>query len=348
MSVNSTGVPLFAGIEPLDDMFMATMEEMDKLVSDEVTIAHPFWEYLQRHKLIEYRDSIGTHVPVKLMTKQNTTSQWYTAYADAKNIPQDVLAEAKFAYGQLGGTQMYNREELTKNAGKEQLIDLVEAKKDQLIVTLNSDFASALLGTQDADGEQPLGIGRIMDPTLAIGGIDPTLAGNEYWVPNNTEKTPGVPFALATEHRDGMRKMYRETSLSAGGKKLGDNNHTGLGNKPDVILCGEDLYDAQQSWAEGKLRIGLDELKDSNGWGDYEMFTALGTTMIYEPNLPAKTGWALNLNKSIKVRIHRGTNFQFTPWQMMSGKMETKKRNCLLYVAIYCRSRRANSVITFS
>ena len=34
MSVNSTGVPLFAGVEDIDDMFMATMEEMIKLKTD--------------------------------------------------------------------------------------------------------------------------------------------------------------------------------------------------------------------------------------------------------------------------------------------------------------------------
>src|SRR3990167_7400187 len=44
LSVNSTGIPLFAGVEDLDDMFMATMEELDKEVMDEVSIAHPFWE----------------------------------------------------------------------------------------------------------------------------------------------------------------------------------------------------------------------------------------------------------------------------------------------------------------
>src|SRR3990167_4531702 len=127
-AVSSTGVPLFAGIEDLDDMFITTMEEMDKEIQDELSISHPIWEMLQRRNLIEYRDSIGTHVPVKLRTKRNPTVKWMTAYDDADSTPSEVLDEAKFAYGHLTGRQLYNREELVKNSGPEQLIDMVESK----------------------------------------------------------------------------------------------------------------------------------------------------------------------------------------------------------------------------
>jgi len=347
MSVDSTNVALFAGVEDLDDMFMTTMEELDKEVSDEVSIAHPLWEYLQRHNLIEYRDSIGTHVPVKLMYKGNNTVKWATGYDDSDNTPQNVNKEAKFEYGHLTGTQMYNREELVKNQGPEQLIDLVSEKQEQLLISLNNEFAETIIGTQDADGRKPMGFGRIMNYDASCGGLDPTVAGNEFWNPQKTEKSAGVNFTLATEMREGIRKMDRETSLSGGGKVIGGDTKKGFGNKPDVLVCGEDLYEEMQSWAEGKLRVTLDEIKDSSGWGDFEMFTVLGRTIIYEPSLTAKVGWALNLRKSVKLRVHRGTNFKFMPWQMLPGKVAAKKRDNLTYVSVYCRSRRANGIITY-
>src|SRR3990167_6910124 len=126
LSVNSTGIPLFAGVEDLDDMFMATMEELDKEVMDEVSIAHPFWEYLQQNNLFEYVDEIGTHIRGSLRRFKNGTVKWVTGYDDADNTPSQLLGEARTPYGHLHGVQMYNREELVKNSGKQQLIDLVE------------------------------------------------------------------------------------------------------------------------------------------------------------------------------------------------------------------------------
>lgn len=353
LAVSSTGVPLFAGIEDLDDMFMATMEEMDKEIQDELSVSHPIWEMLQRRNLIEYRDDIGTHVPVKLRTKRNPTVKWMTAYDDADSTPAEVLDEAKFAYGHLTGRQMYNREELIKNSGATQLIDLVETKKDQLLADLNEEFADTIVGTQDADGRKPLGLGRVMDPAQAVGGINPATAGFEFWKPFKCEKSAGVNFALATEFEQGMRKLYRRIHVSGGGKKLGENPKDGKGvslsaSTGYALICGEDVYDEMQKKATAALRISLDDLKKEQAWGDFEMFDYNGKTVIFEPSLAAKEAWLINFKSGVRVRIHRGTNFKFTDWLLLPQKVEVKARDNLTYVCVYARSRRANGKITFT
>lgn len=350
--VSSSGIPLFAGVEELDDMFMATMEEMDKEIQDEISVSHPIWEYLQRNNLIEYVDNIATHVHVSLRTKKNPTVKWHTGYDDADSTPAQLLDEAKFAYGHLTARQMYNREELIKNSGPQQLIDLVEGKEDQTIADLNEEFADTIIGTQDADGRKPLGIGRIMDPAAAVGGIDPTAPGKEFWKPFKCEKSAGVNFALATEFNEGMRKLYRKIHISGGGKVLGDNPKDGKGvalarNTGFVLVCGEDMYDKMQAKAEAALRISIADLKNQQSWGSYEMFDYNGTTIVYDPSLGAKVGWLVNFKRGVRVRIHKGTNFLWTPWEMNPGKVGVKQRDNLTYVAVYARSRRANGVITF-
>lgn len=351
--LSSNGSVLFAGIEPIDDMFMATMDEMDKEISDEVVISHPIWEYLQRNNLIEYRDSIGLYVPVHLRTKKNPTVQWHTGYQDANSTPAELLNEARFFYGHLTGRQLYNREELVKNQGEEQLIDLVEGKQDQLHSDLNEEFATTIIGTQDADGKKPMGLGRVMDETAACGGINPATPGNEFWKPFVCEKTPGVDFALATEFRDGMRKLYRNLHVSGGGKKLGDNPKDGKGapvkhTSGYVLLCGEDLYNEHQKYAENALRITIADIKAQQSWGDFEMFDYNGTTIVYEPAMAAKEGWLVNFKRGVRVRIHSGTNFTWTPWRFLDNKVEVKYRDNLTYAAVYAKSRRANGKITFS
>lgn len=351
MATPSPSIPLFAGTEDVETIFLATMEEMDKEIADEVVIAHPLWEYLQKRKLIEYRDEIAIHVPVKLRTKKNPTVQWMTAYEDANSTPAELGQQANFAYGHITGRQMYNREELVKNQGG-QIIDLVESKGDELFADLNEEFADTIIGTQDADGRKPLGLGRVMDPTLAIGGVAVTTLndkGVQFWKPQDMKKVGGASYALATEFREGMRRAYRLTSITGGGKMLGKGDaKSGQGVKPDVLICGEDVYNEHQKWAENILRISLSDIKDSSGWGDFEMFDWNGTTIIYEPALAAKSFWLMNFKTAVKVRIHSGTNFTWTPWNFLPNKVQVKYRDLLTYVSVYCRSRRANCTGTFT
>lgn len=333
MAVSSTGVPLFAGVEDLDDMFITTMEEMDKEYSDEITIPHPVWKYLKDNNLIEYRDSIGTHVPVKVLDKPNSTVRTFTHYDDVDNTPTDALSEAKFAYGHLVGTQMYSREELVKNAGREQLIDLVDTKAKQLEISMSNTFGALLMGTQDANGRDFLGLGRVMTYNASVGGIDPTVAGFGYWNPQQGLKVGGGTYALATEFREGFRRLERLSTYR--------------GYRPTVFICGEDLYSEFQSWAESKLQLRIDDLKDQKGWGDFEMFPNNGRTIIYDADMGAKTGWLIDFKDAVKLRIHRGTNFTFEPWQMMEGKV-AKKRNCLTYASLYVKRRNNCGVITYT
>ena len=150
-----------------------------------------------------------------------------------------------------------------------------------------------------------------------------------------------------------MRDMYRTQSISGGGKKLGSNPKDGKGpglarNNGHVLICGEDLYNEHQKSAESALRLTIADLKSQQSWGSYEMFDYNGTTIVYEPALAAKEGWLINFKMGIRVRIHSGTNFIWTPWESITAKVQTKKRNLLVYACVYAKSRRANSRIVFS
>jgi len=333
MAVSSAGVPLFAGIEDLDDMFIATMDEMDKEVGEEISVPYPLWKYLEDNNLFEFRDDIGNYVPVRLLDKPNSTVKDFTHYDDVDNTPQDALSEAKFAYGHTVGTQMYSREELTKNSGKTQLIDLVETKQKQLKISMSNHVGTRFMDANDSDGRRPMGLGRVLAFDQTCGNIDPTAPGFGYWNPQRMLKSGGGQYSLATEFRAGIRRITRLCAYKYG--------------KPDVYVAGEDVYDSWQEYAESKMQIRIEDVKQKKGWGNFEMFPIYDSVVIYDQNLGAKDVWALNFREAVKVRIHRGTNFVLEPWQMMESKV-AKKRNCLLYWAICCRHRNANGTGTFT
>ena len=333
MAVDNTGVPLFAGAADADQLFLATMEELEKDVQNIIDVHDPVWRYLERNNLIEKRADISQYVPVKLMDKENSTVKDFTHYDDVDNTPQEALSEAKFAYGHTVGTQMYSREELVKNSGPSQLIDLVKTKKDQLETSMTNHISSKLKGAQDADGRSMMGMRRIMAYNQTCGGIDPTVAGFAYWNPQRMLKGDNVTaYSLATEMREGMRRLDRLCSYQ--------------GFSPDVVIAGEDVYDAQQAWAEEKLRMSVDDLREKQGWGAHQMFTHNGKTWIYDPDLNAKTVEMWNF-QYVKVRVHSGTNFQMQPWQMMESKV-AKKRDCLTYMSVYCKQRNRHGFGTFT
>lgn len=326
-------LPLFAGTEDAEQLFLATMEDLDSTVQSMIDIMDPLWAYLKKRNFIKYKDTIGTDVRYAVMDKENGTVRFHTGYDDVDNTPQDPLGVIQYLYGQVVATQMYNREELVKNSGRQQLIDLVEAKTTQLQESMTNFVSTWLKGTQAADGRKFTGIGNLVAHNTASGGIDPTQSGKDWWNPQLIYKTGTTKYALATELRAGMRHLYRKCAR--------------YGTKPDVLVCGVDVYDAHQAWAEGLLRASMDEIKDSSGWGDFNMYTVNGSTIIYDEDMDAKTCWALNFRKGIQVTVHRGTNFTFEPWQMMSNKV-AKKRDCLLYMNVSARDRRCLGSMQFS
>lgn len=326
-------LPLFAGTQDKEQLFLATMDALKDDGAEVIDIQDPIWKYLTGRNLIEYVDEIGTEVRIAIMDKENNTVKFHTGYDDVDNTPADAIGVIQYPYGQVVGTQMYNREELTKNTGQQQLIDMVKKKTEQINIGMTNFVSTWLKGTQTADGRKFTGLGNLIAHDTASGGVDPTQAGKDWWNPKLIYKTGTTKYALATEMRSGLRKLYRQC--------------TRYGTKPDLIICGEDVYDAHQAWAEEKLRVTMDEIKESSGWGDFNMYSVNGSTILWDEDMDAKTVWAINFRKGVRVRIHRGTNFTFEPWQMMPNKV-AKKRDCLLYMNVYAEDRRCLGSMQFT
>jgi hypothetical protein len=331
---NGAAVPLFSGAEDAEDLFLSSMELLDGDPAQQIAIPYPLWRYLEDSNLIEKRGTISDRVTKKLIDKENPTVKMMTHYDDLDLIPAEALSEAVFTYGHAVGTQMYSREEMVKNTGEHQLVDLIDTKRKQLEIGMKNKVGEQFMGSQDADGRTWMGLGRALAYGQACGGINPATAGFAYWNPQRgLKKGTSTQYKLATEFRDGHRRMSRLCSYR-------------LQEQVDVVVCGEDVYDQYQAWAENILRLSIDDLKSQKGWGDFEMFPMNGRTIIYDDNLDAKMAWWLNFKSGVKVRAHSGSFFTYDPWQPVSGKA-AKSRNCFLYLCVYVENRDVSGVIEY-
>jgi hypothetical protein len=331
--LSSTNVPTADGW-PNEDIFIATMEERQTEWTNEITINHPLYYYYKENGLIEQASDIGAYVPVKIVARANSTVKDFAAYEDVDLTPQDALDEAKFGYGYTVGTQMYSYQEVTVANSKNAIIDLVRAKEEQLMETMQNHFGGKIIGTQDADGRSIMGIGRIMAYDQSCGGIDPTAAGYGYWNPQRGLKPAGTQYALATELRAGMRRLERLCTYNF--------------EVPSLWLMGEDVYDAMVAYLESKAGfLNPTDMKKQKEWTDFNMAAdQKGRTYIYDASLGSKDAWLIN-TKRTKIRVHTGTYFAFQPWMRMEKKV-AKKRECLLAASVYTKRRNANGYITFT
>lgn len=208
MSLSATNVPVANGW-PNEDIFTAVMEERQQDPTVEIKVNHPLYYYYQENGLIEKVSDWGPYKPVKILAKENTTVKDFAHYEDMDDTPQDALDEAKFGNGYFGGRQTYSFQEMLEASSKDRILDLAKVKEQQLTETMGNHFGDLIVGSQDANGKQSMGIGRIMAYNQTCGGIDPTQPGFAYWNPQRGLKADGSSFSLATEFRAGLRRLER-------------------------------------------------------------------------------------------------------------------------------------------
>ena len=314
MALESSGVISLAGVDQADlDLFIATMEELVREVPDQLSEHIPLWKWLDQGNRIEKVGTIGTYIAIPQNAGKNPTVQWIAGYDDAISTPHEVLEEARAQYGHLTGRLMTNREEMTKNSGSLRLFDLTKEKDRALQRDLRIQLYKQLLSTDEADGRKPTGLRRIVQPATTLHGLDPSKKATSWWKPTIVDKDgAGTNFALATEFRPGMRKFFRQLKIN------GDMS------EPDLVLMGEDVWDAQQDWAEGKLQLMMSDMGKAGPVlnGDTEM-TINGRTFMYVPELGAKEVEAYNSKEGFEVRAHSGTWFEMSPWDKLDGKVQT-------------------------
>lgn len=340
MALENANVTLLSGQAAGDiyDLFIATMSELP-VIGDEISEYVPLFDILKKKGLIKKVGAIGVYIPIALMDEDNPTIQWISGYDAADRTPTKVLSEGRAQYGHLHGSLVTNREEQIKNSGRHQLIDLIETKRKQLKIGLAKALETGLFGTQEADGKNITGLGRIMDETATLHGLAP--ATYDFWVPTRVYSSGTTNFVLSSAFRAGMRKLFRTVSVEA-------NNLS-----PNIVICGEDVFDAAWSHAESKLQITqVSQLSSAAAMavGGDVMFESMGRVYLYSDKMAAKEAWATNWQEGggLELRAHRDTYFSQGPWLRDPSKVQTLYSDNLTYLSLFCSNRKAQGRIVFT
>lgn len=159
---------------------------------------------------------------------------WYSGYDTIDYTPKQLFTAAEYSLKLCAVPVAVSGEDILKNSGKEQVLDLFEKRVENAIKTMSNKMSAAVYG--DGTGSSGKEIGGLAllvadsPSTGVVGGIDRSTVGNEFWRNKSTQMTE----ALNVDNiHSAMDKMYM--SLCRGT------------DKPDLIVCGNELYGLYES-----------------------------------------------------------------------------------------------------
>src|SRR5215831_11573649 len=111
----------------ISDILATTIENRSKTIADNVTLNNALLTYLEKRGN-QKTVSGGSVIFQELSFAQNGNAGWYSGYDLLPVAAQDVISAASFPIKQAACPVVISGLEMLQNAGKEQMIDLMDAR----------------------------------------------------------------------------------------------------------------------------------------------------------------------------------------------------------------------------
>ncbi len=179
------------------DIVATTIESRSKKLADNVTKNNALLSRLNQRGNIR-TVSGGSLIFEELSFSENANTGWYSGYDLLPVAAQDVLSAAQFDFKQAACPVVISGLDQLKNAGKEQMIDLLEGRIKVAEASMMNLLAQGVYsdGTA-AGGKQVVGLNAavpVTPTTGTYGGID--RATWTFWRSKST--TSGATLTAAT------------------------------------------------------------------------------------------------------------------------------------------------------
>lgn len=234
----------------ISDILATTIENRSKKVADNNTNNNAALKRLSMKGNIK-TFSGGTKIYQELSFADNTNAGWYSGYDVLPTNPADVISAAEFGIKQAAVPVIISGLEQLQNAGKEQMIDLMEARLNVAEASMANLIATGVYSDGTASG------GKQLD-------------GLEAAVPlaNTSGTYGGISRATWAFWRNKIRNAANTATLLADMNNLWASLVRGS-DRPDLILVDNVIWSAyqaalqlQQRFADAKVgEMGFPTLK---------------------------------------------------------------------------------------
>lgn len=306
------------------DLLSTTLNNYIPKLIDNVFTARPLFHFLNQSGQIKTIDG-GPKLIVPLIMAENPTAKSYSGYdtfdlAPITTDPQSTgLTAAEYPIRSFAVSIGISGEEEDFNSGKEQVIDLMEAKVMQAEETISEQLDKMFIQSDGTGNTNKDWFGLallVKQNTVAVGGIPMT---NLKW----QSKVDSTAEALSIGR---MSNMYNTVSVGA--------------DQPNLVLTTQLLFEKYESLLQPQLRFTDSKTADAG----FQNLLFKGAPVTYDTWVAAGDMFFLN-TKYLRLIGMKSTWFKTTPF-VRPPNQDSKFAQILLRGNLVTSNRARQGVLT--
>lgn len=251
---------------------------------------------------VELEDG-GYNITNPLTFGRNPNVGTYSYYQQLPVAQTNEFDTAEYGYSRFAGTVIISDQEEDENSGASEIFKIMKAKMEVLEESVKERFSSYLYSA--GGGADPLGLPTLIPDNPTTGTVGAISQATEaQW------RTSAYNFA-GTLDATNIEEAFDDVLLDL---KL-------KGEKPDVILCGRNLYRIYRQACRDKTVINISETSNGKRMFDlgFEGISHNGIPILYDEDCPVSKAYFIN-SKYLRVHILRKVNMRekklTSPWTM--------------------------------
>lgn len=289
------------GSTVIETVLHSTLEKSRKKLMFAAVKANAFYAYAMANGKVEYEDG-GREITNPLITGRNPNVTSYEYY-DALPIAQtNEFSTVKYGWGRVAGSVIISEQEIDENRGATEIFKILKGKMQALEESIKEKFQTYLYGA--GTGKDPNGLALCVpdDPTTgSLGGIN--RANEPQWRTMHKDYNSSLTYSNIEEEFDDILLDMKQ----------------GKNEKPDLILCGRNIYKMYRKAVRGKISILADGTYAGKKMYDlgFDGVSFGGITMIYDEDCPADKAYFIN-STYLKMHVLKHVNMKVkelaAPW----------------------------------
>lgn len=273
------------GSPVIESVLHATLEKSRKKLMFAAIKANAFYAYAMANDKVEY-ESGGREISNPLIVGRNPNVKSYSYYDELPVNQTNEFDTVRYGWSRVAGTVIISDQEVDENQGETEIFKILKGKMQVLEESIKEKFQNYLYGA--GIGKDPNGLALLVpdNPNVGVlGGID--RATEPQWRTMAKDYAGSLTSANIEEEFDDILLDMKQ----------------GKNEKPDLILCGRNIYKMYRKAVRDKISILADGTYAGKKMYDlgFDGVSFGGITMIYDEDCPADKAYFLN---TTYLRMH--------------------------------------------
>ncbi len=275
--------------DQFDVLVTTTLDKVRPTLSDQISNENILLAWLNMKSRVTVDG--GTVIRRPLLFAFNDTVGTYSGYDLIDVTPQEGLGWVEYEWRQHAGSVTISGEEVKKNSGSAALINLLQAKMDQLKLSVADDFNAMLFGSGNGNGAKDfIGLMGIVSDGKQFGSSD-TGAGAPTGCSTTDTALGGISASTYTWWKSNVVSESTPIDLTSfdGVDQLNNlNNSVRVDrSKVDIELTTQANYEAYEALAVPNIRFQSLKAADLG----FETIAHKTAEVVFDPDVPTSGAW---------------------------------------------------------